>query len=136
LDMVVTDSRLDDAVRPAFLSFAGEIGHEEPFAHMIENGPLLRALVDKAREIGVDLRTASVGEYALPASSAHRVDVALSDGTKISARLLVGADGARSLIREQAGIATHGWDYGQSGIVTTVAHERDHHGRAEEHFLP
>ena len=39
-------------------------------------------------------------------------------------------------IREQAGIATHGWDYGQSGIVTTVAHERDHHGRAEEHFLP
>ena len=31
---------------------------------------------------------------------------------------------------------THGWDYGQSGIVTTVEHERDHEGRAEEHFLP
>ncbi len=29
-----------------------------------------------------------------------------------------------------------GWSYGQSGIVTTVAHERDHDGRAEEHFLP
>ena len=35
-----------------------------------------------------------------------------------------------------AGIKTVHWDYGQSGIVCTVAHERPHHGRAEEHFLP
>jgi len=39
-------------------------------------------------------------------------------------------------LRERAGIATHGWDYDQSGIVVTVGHERDHQGRAEEHFLP
>jgi 2-octaprenyl-6-methoxyphenol hydroxylase len=54
----------------------------------------------------------------------------------IEASLLVAADGARSRLRERAGIATHGWDYDQSGIVVTVGHERDHHGRAEEHFLP
>ena len=60
----------------------------------------------------------------------------MKDGRRCRARLLVAADGARSSIREQAGIATHGWQYGQSGIVTTVQHERDHHGRAEEHFLP
>jgi 2-octaprenyl-6-methoxyphenol hydroxylase len=60
----------------------------------------------------------------------------LSDDATLSARLLVAADGARSAIREQAGIATHGWNYDQSGIVTTVAHERGHNGRAEEHFLP
>ncbi len=52
------------------------------------------------------------------------------------ARLLVAADGARSSIRERAGIATHGWGYGQASIATTVRHERDHNGRAEEHFLP
>jgi 2-octaprenyl-6-methoxyphenol hydroxylase len=62
--------------------------------------------------------------------------VSLSDGTVIAARLLVAADGARSSIRERAGIVTRGWNYGQSGIVTTVAHERDHSGRAEEHFVP
>ena len=35
-----------------------------------------------------------------------------------------------------AGIKTVTWEYGQSGIVCTVAHERPHDGRAEEHFLP
>ena len=33
---------------------------------------------------------------------------------RIAARLLVAADGARSTIRERAGIASHGWSYGQS----------------------
>jgi 2-octaprenyl-6-methoxyphenol hydroxylase len=49
---------------------------------------------------------------------------------------LVAADGAQSKLRSKAGIATHGWNYDQSAIVTTVAHERDHGGKAEEHFLP
>jgi len=39
-------------------------------------------------------------------------------------------------LRNLAEIATIGWDYGQSAIVATIAHERDHHGRAEQHFLP
>jgi 2-octaprenyl-6-methoxyphenol hydroxylase len=135
LDMVVTDSRLEDAVRPTFLSFAGEIAEGEPFAHMIENGPLLAALILKARDQGVELRPTTVAGFDAGEDDT-RISVDLGDATTMSARLLVAADGARSAIRERAGIATHGWDYGQSGIVTTVAHERDHHGRAEEHFLP
>ena len=60
----------------------------------------------------------------------------MRDGNALRARLVAAADGARSQIREGAGIATHGWSYDQSAIVTTVGHERDHCGRAEEHFLP
>ncbi|MGA7490520.1 MAG: 2-octaprenyl-6-methoxyphenyl hydroxylase, partial [Xanthobacteraceae bacterium] len=41
LDMVVTDSRLQDRVRPTFLTFDGDVEPGEPFAHMIENGALL-----------------------------------------------------------------------------------------------
>src|SRR5207302_9163439 len=67
---------------------------------------------------------------------AHHVDVEFADGTTASTRLLVAADGAQSQIRARAGIASHGWTYNQSAIVTTVTHERDHRGRAEEHFLP
>src|SRR4051812_25803433 len=41
LDMVVTDSKLQDAVRQTYLTFAGEVQPGEPFAHMIENPALL-----------------------------------------------------------------------------------------------
>jgi 2-octaprenyl-6-methoxyphenol hydroxylase len=133
LDMAVTDSRLDDAMRPTFLTFDGEVASDEPFAHMIENAPLLTALEAKAREVGVELMATAVADFD---SSPDRITVRLQDGSSQTARLLVGADGARSSIRDRAGIATHGWQYGQSGIVTTVRHERDHNGRAEEHFLP
>jgi 2-octaprenyl-6-methoxyphenol hydroxylase len=133
LDMVVTDSKLEHAMRPAFLTFAGEVEPGEPFAHMIENAPLNAALAAKAREQGIELRATPVTGFE---NEASRITVSLGDGESVSASLLVAADGARSRVREQAGIATHGWSYGQSAIVTTVAHERPHNGRAEEHFLP
>jgi 2-octaprenyl-6-methoxyphenol hydroxylase len=133
MDMVVTDSKLEDATRPVFLTFSGNVEPGEPFAHMVENRFLIDALVERAAAEGVDLRGLAVADF-----SAHSggVDVTLSDGCVIEASLLVAADGARSKLRERAGIATHGWDYDQSGIVVTVGHDRDHHGRAEEHFLP
>jgi 2-octaprenyl-6-methoxyphenol hydroxylase len=144
LDMAVTDSRLDDAMRPTFLTFDGEVETSqdagavhlparEPFAHMIENGPLLAALLAKARADGVALMNAAVADCE---AASNRIEVRLQNGASLSARLLVAADGAHSSIRDRAGIATHGWPYGQSSIATTVRHERDHNGRAEEHFLP
>jgi 2-octaprenyl-6-methoxyphenol hydroxylase len=133
LDMVVTDSKLDDATRPVFLTFTGQVEPGEPFAHMVENRYLIDALVARAEAHGIDLRATAVSSFE---ANEGGVDVTLADGSVIAASLLVAADGARSKLRERAGIATHGWDYDQSGIVATVAHERDHHGRAEEHFLP
>lgn len=132
-DMVVTDSGLEDATRPVFLTFAGDVAPGEPFAHMVENRHLIDALVEKAEAAGVDLRATAVSTFD---ATAGGVSVTLADGAIIDAALLVAADGARSKLRERAGIATHGWDYDQSGIVVTVGHERDHQGRAEEHFLP
>jgi 2-octaprenyl-6-methoxyphenol hydroxylase len=133
LDMVVTDSKLKDAMRPVFLTFGGEIEPGEPFAHMIENAPLNAALATKAREQGIELRATAVTRFD---NDSARIAVSFAEGGAVSVSLLVAADGARSGVREQAGIATHGWNYGQSAIVTTVAHERPHNGRAEEHFLP
>ncbi len=133
LDMVVTDSRLQDATRPVFLTFAGDVEPGEPFAHMVENRHLIDALVKRAETDGVELRATSVTTFD---SRSDGVDVTLADGSVVEASLLVAADGARSKLRERADIATYGWDYDQSGIVVTVGHERDHDGRAEEHFLP
>jgi 2-octaprenyl-6-methoxyphenol hydroxylase len=133
LDMVITDSKLEDATRPVFLTFGGHVEPDEPFAHMVENRHLIDALTRRAEAEGIDLRATAVTSYD---ARSDGVDVTLADGSRIEASLLVAADGARSKLREQAGIATHGWDYDQSGIVVTVGHERDHQGRAEEHFLP
>ena len=133
-DMIITDSRTSDPVRPVFLTFGGEVEAGEPFAHMVENRVLNGALRARAAELGIDIveGVAVAGFEAGPAD----VEIALADGTTQRARLLVAADGVRSRLRDMAGIRTTHWDYGQSGIVCTVAHERPHEGRAMEHFLP
>src|SRR6195952_3318481 len=62
-DMVVTDSKLEDATRPVFLTFAGNVEPGEPFAHMIENRHLIDALVARAQTEGIDLRAAAVTSF-------------------------------------------------------------------------
>ncbi|MCO5090527.1 ubiquinone biosynthesis hydroxylase [Bosea sp. (in: a-proteobacteria)] len=132
-EMIVSDSRTGDAVRPVFLTFDGEVEPGEPFAHMVENAGLVAALRAACTEAGVVLRATGVRRF-MAADAA--VEVVFGDGGRCGATLLVAADGARSKLREQAGIGWVGWDYGQSGIVATIGHERPHHGRAVEHFLP
>lgn len=152
-EMIVTDSRTQDPVRPVFLTF-GEVadeaeagsddgaaeheGHDQSestaFAHMVPNKKLVGALRKRAEELGIRLlhgETVARFETDNPTTRVH-----LGSGEVIDTKLLIAADGVRSSLREQAGIRTVSWDYEQMGIVTTVVHERPHHGRAEEHFLP
>ncbi|WP_420960685.1 ubiquinone biosynthesis hydroxylase [Brucella sp. IR073] len=133
-EMIVTDSRTSDPVRPVFLTFDGDVTPGEPFAHMVENRNLNAALHAKAEELGVEI-VEGIGVEGFTTNT-NSVTVTLSDGRVLTARLLIAADGVRSRLRERAGIKTVQWDYGQSGIVCTVHHERPHNGRAEEHFLP
>jgi 2-octaprenyl-6-methoxyphenol hydroxylase len=133
-DMVVTDSRTSDPVRPVFLTFGGEVAPGEPFAHMVRNVVLNGSLRKRAAALGIDMiEGVAVSGFEHTTGS---VAVHLADGITLDTRLLVAADGVRSRLRDMAGIKTVHWDYGQSGIVCTVAHERPHNGRAEEHFLP
>lgn len=59
----------------------------------------------------------------------------LGDNT-IETSLLVGADGARSFVREQLQFATKQWPYGHDAIVCTVATEHLHQSTAWQVFLP
>ena len=54
-EMIVTDSRTSDPVRPVFLTFDGEIAPGEPFAHMVANKVLNGALRRRAAELGIDI---------------------------------------------------------------------------------
>src|SRR3984957_19530046 len=64
LDMVVTDSKLEDAIRPVFLTFSGNVEPGEPFAHMIENRHLIDALVHRDEAEGIELRASAVTDFA------------------------------------------------------------------------
>lgn len=132
--MIVTDSRTSDPVRPVFLTFDGAVEEGQPFAHMIPNVAMVRALRGACERLGITIR------HGLSANgfntTSTKTTVSLSDGSTRDSRLLVACDGVRSKLRTLAGIKTVTWSYGQSGIVTTVAHERPHEGVAEEHFLP
>jgi 2-octaprenyl-6-methoxyphenol hydroxylase len=133
-EMIVTDSRTSDPVRPVFLTFGGEIEPGEPFARMVANKVLNAALRRRAAELGIDIiEGVAVDGFDVNPSN---VSVLLADGIRLDVRLLIAADGVRSKLRDMAGIKTVDWDYGQAGIVCTVVHERPHNGRAEEHFLP
>src|SRR3954469_14292806 len=85
LDMVVTDSKLEHAMRPVFLTFAGEVEPGQPFAHMIENAPLNAALAAKARAQGIELHATAVTGFEQASS---RITMSLGDGG-VSASLLV-----------------------------------------------
>jgi len=136
-EMIVTDSRTKDPVRPVFLTFgetADDGANGEPFAHMLPNKALVKSLREKAGKLGIELRFGdTVTGFE---TQEHRCDVSLRSGGTVATRLLIAADGVNSSLREQAGIKVVRWAYDQMGIVTTVAHEYPHEGRAEEHFLP
>jgi 2-octaprenyl-6-methoxyphenol hydroxylase len=132
-EMVITDSRLEDVVRPVFLTFGGEATPGEPFAHMIPEPSVIAALREAVLMSKITLVTGQVTEARpSPGSTIAK----LSDGTCLAASLVVASDGAKSRLRDDAGIGWVHWSYNQSGIVATIGHEREHCGRAEEHFLP
>ncbi len=131
----ITDSPLNSSLRPHFLGFDRDDETGDSGASMVENRHLRTALQAAvaaepaiaviAPDSAVDFRVAPFG-----------VTVTLAGGDQIEASLLVAADGKRSGLRERAGIKCVGWSYPQTGIVTTVAHAKPHHGRAVQHFLP
>ncbi len=131
--MRITDSAEGDLARPLFLSFDGEVAPGRPFAHMVPNKVLMQALIN--RLAGSVALYGAVEVEAFEADG-HEGRLTLADGGTVATPLVVAADGARSSLRQMAGIETFGHDYGQSALVTTIAHERDHEETAWEHFRP
>ena len=131
LKMEIMDGGVRDAVRLPHLRF--DARGDGPLAHMAFNDDVVAALETRCDALGVVRIAGSVARFA---PGKHIAELALSGGARLRTRLAVAADGARSKLRRLADIPAYGWDYDQSGLVATIAHERDHEGRAEQHFLP
>lgn len=128
----ISDTALEDVVRPALAEFAEPLEGGQPFSHMLPNGVILDALSARVAALGITVIAEPVTAF-LPVES--RVQVTTPQRT-LSARLLVAADGRGSRLREQAGIAYYGWRYNQTAIVGTIHHTLPHEGVAVQHFLP
>jgi 2-octaprenyl-6-methoxyphenol hydroxylase len=131
----ITDSSLEAGVRPVLLAYDNVTEGGAPATHIVPAGPLWEALRTKAQSHPSITLLAPTEVTAFIADDAGaRID--LAGGRKIAAALVVAADGRRSALRDAAGIKVIGWSYPQTGIVTTVRHERPHGARAVQHFLP
>ncbi len=135
-DIRVTDGRVGRPPSRLHVHFDHREAAEEPrpFGWMVEARSLRKAL--NARfpvQPGLHLFAPAKARVE---RSADGVVVHLDNGTVIQSRLVVGAEGRNSPLREQAGIQVTRIPYHQTGIVCAIAHERPHHDLALEHFLP
>ncbi|MEJ0076926.1 MAG: FAD-dependent monooxygenase [Alphaproteobacteria bacterium] len=124
---------VDDTSRlvraPEVMFEAAEIGLEA-FGHNIENRHLIAALERRATELHTLQRLAAIVTAIEPASDG--VTIRLDDGAAFKARLVVGADGRKSLCRRAAGIETRRQEYPQAALTLNLAHARPHNGISTE----
>jgi 2-octaprenyl-6-methoxyphenol hydroxylase len=132
----ILEIRVADDNSPLFLHYDHrDLGTDAPLGYIIENQVLRRVLIEGVRSLP-NLVLLAPFEVRSVLTSPHAAAAALSDGRQVRARLVVAADGWNSPLRRAAGIRAVELRYRQTGIVTTVRHERPHRGVAVEHFLP
>jgi ubiquinone biosynthesis UbiH/UbiF/VisC/COQ6 family hydroxylase len=119
--------------RQALLQFDAYRSGVSELAWMVEHRALQGALAEKL--------ASSPHVHSLPAAAceglrtdASGITLRLRNGEHHAARLLVGADGADSFVREQAGVLASEWAYGQSALVANFACEKAHDDVALQWF--
>jgi 2-octaprenylphenol hydroxylase len=135
VEMVVWDAT-SHPDRKGSIHFSAANTGEPDLGHIVENRRLQWALYSAPafRERVVLLRASLAG---LTFDEGQGLNTAtLSDGRRVTARLIVGADGATSQSRSLAGIDVTARRYNQSAVVTHVQTERPHRQTAWQRFLP
>ena len=135
-EIKVSDGRAGEGPASPFgLHFDHAEIEEGPMGHMLEDRFLRRALLDAMGENSAITRISGKAVTAQEISS-RGATVTLETGRRLSAQVLVGADGRGSGTALRAGIHRTGWGYGQTALVAAIAHERPHHGIAHQFFMP
>lgn len=130
---------LDIQVREKGSPFAVHYDHsqvgDEPMGWIVENAAIRAALLDRVRALP-SVQLAMPATYTGVTTDRDGATLTLAEGRTLRAGLLVAADGKFSKLRERLGIRASFKDYGQDGIVATLAHSCPHRGLASEHFFP
>jgi 2-octaprenylphenol hydroxylase len=117
------------------LSFDAAALHEPDLGHIVENRALQSAAVAAFAAAGGRLIAASVTALSFDAQGVRAALQGDAAVASLRARLVVGADGARSVVRRLAGLEARVEDYLQLGVVARVRPERPHEATAWQRFL-
>lgn len=130
----IHDIRVCESDKPGFVHYSDREVGGEPFGYILENGKLRRGLYLALESTpGITVITDKVTGFTRGEQS---ITAQLSNGDRITAPLLVAADGRFSELRAQAGLSHRVISYHQTAIVCTIEHELPHHGLALEKFYP
>lgn len=105
--------------------------HADTLGTIVENRSIVRALFTELADSNV-----TVMDGVRVQGWSAGAGIQLDDGRTLSAKLVVGADGAQSRLRQWSGLATREWDYDQQAIVCTVRTRQPHQYTAWQRFSP
>lgn len=129
------DIRILDGNTPILLQFlSSEVGGKS-FGWNLANRDIRQCLLNKLATLkNVDhLAPEKVSDFSY---NEVGIDVILGEKKSINARLVIGADGRKSKVRDWMEVPVRGWNYNQRAIVCYVLHENPHENKAIEHFWP
>ena len=131
----ILDIRVSDGDSRLFLHYDHRDVADHALGFIVENRFTRRVLHARAAGITNLIWLAPARVERLDQQPGETV-LTLADDRHVVARLVVGCDGKRSFVRQQAGIAVFAHRYAQTGIVATVRHAKPHENVAHERFLP
>jgi 2-octaprenylphenol hydroxylase len=127
--------RVWDAVGQGAIHFSSQQLAEPQLGHIIEQRMMLHALRERLAACENITILCPVQPEAFQKMD-NGVQLQLNGGQSLSAKLLIGADGAHSWVRQAAGIPLHKWSYHHQALVTTVHTELSHQDTAWQCFWP
>ncbi|MCI4031060.1 FAD-dependent 2-octaprenylphenol hydroxylase [Dickeya dianthicola] len=115
------------------IRFCGKEFGFSRLGHIIENDVIQWALWQQATQ-SRDITLLAPAALRQVAWGENEAFITLEDGSMLTARLVVGADGAHSWLRQHADIPLTFWDYGHHALVANIRTERPHGAIASQVF--
>lgn len=132
----ILDIRVGERHSPLTVHYDHRLVGDHPLGHIVENRVLRSALLRRAEALAGTLILAAPDQVTRLSFGTEVAELRLRGLRRVRASLVAAAEGRTSPTRATAGINVLRWNYDQTGIVATIAHERPHHGLAIERFFP